>query len=101
MMPSHLNFFYFFLGVDGFFLIFINLPVITGKFSPFTENLLLPVNEIIYRTIITTDNGQVHQNPYYFGTGSILGDVNPNLYCLGMQLGCPDFKVIETLCTCI
>jgi hypothetical protein len=34
-------------------LIFINLPVITGKFSPFTENLLLPVNEILYRTIIT------------------------------------------------
>jgi hypothetical protein len=30
-------------------LIFINLPVITGKFSPFTENLLLPLN----RTIIT------------------------------------------------
>jgi hypothetical protein len=34
-------------------LIFQNLPVITGKFSPFTENLLLPVNEILYRTIIT------------------------------------------------
>jgi hypothetical protein len=35
---------------------FIDFPkftVITGKFSPFTENLLLPVNEIIYRTIIT------------------------------------------------
>jgi hypothetical protein len=32
---------------------FTNLPVITGKFSPFTENLLLPVNEILYRTIIT------------------------------------------------
>jgi hypothetical protein len=30
-----------------------NLPVITGKFSPITENLLLAVNEIIYRTIIT------------------------------------------------
>jgi hypothetical protein len=27
-------------------------PVITGKFSPFTENLLVPVNEILYRTII-------------------------------------------------
>jgi hypothetical protein len=34
-------------------MIFQNLPVITGKFSPFTENLLLPVNEILYRTIIT------------------------------------------------
>jgi MFS family permease len=34
-------------------LIFQNLPVISGKFSPFTENLLLPVNEILYRTIIT------------------------------------------------
>jgi hypothetical protein len=34
-------------------LIFINLLVITGKFSPFTENLLLPVNKILYRTIIT------------------------------------------------
>jgi hypothetical protein len=32
---------------------FQNLPVITGKFFPFTENLLLPVNEILYRTIIT------------------------------------------------
>jgi hypothetical protein len=30
-------------------MIFQNLPVIAGKFSPFTENLLLPVNEILYR----------------------------------------------------
>jgi SpoVK/Ycf46/Vps4 family AAA+-type ATPase len=36
-------------------LIYQNLPVITGKFFPFTENLLLPVNEILYRTIITTN----------------------------------------------
>jgi hypothetical protein len=35
---------------------FQNLPVITGKFFPFTENLLLPVNEILYRTIITRQN---------------------------------------------
>jgi hypothetical protein len=28
--------------------------VFTGKFSPFTEHLLLPVNEILYRTIITS-----------------------------------------------
>jgi hypothetical protein len=38
------------------FIDFPNLPVITGKFSPFTENLLLPVNEILYRTIITRSN---------------------------------------------
>jgi hypothetical protein len=31
----------------------------TGKFSPFTENLILPVNEILYQTIIT-----INKNPY-------------------------------------
>jgi hypothetical protein len=41
-------------------LIYQNLPVITGKFFPFTENLLLPVNEILYRTIITR-----YMNPLY------------------------------------
>jgi hypothetical protein len=40
-------------------MIFQNLPVITGKFSPFTENLLLPVNEILYRTIITRPPSRV------------------------------------------
>jgi hypothetical protein len=41
-------------SVYWFLLIFINLSVINGNFSPFTENLLLPVNEIIYRTIISS-----------------------------------------------
>jgi hypothetical protein len=48
-------------------LIYQNLPVITGKFFPFTENLLLPVNEILYRTIITNythhAEGQFNPNP--------------------------------------
>jgi hypothetical protein len=39
-----------------------NLPVITGKFSPFTENLLLPVNEILYQTIITRPKAKKGSN---------------------------------------
>jgi hypothetical protein len=57
MLPSPFKkmiFSNFFLGVYLFLLIFQNLLVIIGKFSPFTENLLLPVNEILYRTIITS-----------------------------------------------
>jgi hypothetical protein len=46
-------------------LIFINLLVITGNFFPFTENLLLPVNEILYRTIITTGRILARQNWHF------------------------------------
>jgi hypothetical protein len=53
--PLKKNFFrIFFVVYIEIFFIFINFPVITGNFSPFTENVLLPVNEILYRTIITS-----------------------------------------------
>jgi hypothetical protein len=61
MLPSPFKKIIFKIFFSWCILIFIdfpNLPVITGKFSPFTENLLLPVNEILYRTIITRRVGR-------------------------------------------
>jgi hypothetical protein len=56
-----------------FLLIFLNLPEITGKFSPFTENLLLPVNEILYRTIITTPDSLAGQSRRAVSPGRLAG----------------------------